>query len=216
MKTFSSTAASSAEPSLTWVESMGGPLIAVPVSVLGKWRGCTESGMVIGDGDVPDDYDRACEVDELAGVIAVDEEGAKGLVLADQPATTCYLPEQQAFVRWLGADSEAGLIAAAKAVLTDPTTQWEKCGAWETDGPAVLMDSVTVGAELDVEYPNGGGLPEQAPVPIRPGRWTVRAVHASPNDDTSVGLVQLLPLDADSFGQEISCPRAASAAASRG
>ncbi|MGW3623660.1 Imm21 family immunity protein [Streptomyces sp. NPDC000880] len=199
MKTSSSTAASSADPSLIWVESMGGPLIAVPVSVLDGWRGCTESGMVIGDGDVPDDYDRACEVDDLVGVISVGEEGARGLVLADQPATTCYLPEHHAFVRWLGADSEADLIAAAKAVLTDPTTPWEKCGVWETDGPAVLMDSVTAGAELDVEYPNHGGLPEQAPVPIRPGRWTARAVHASPNDDTSVGLVQLLLSDGDSF-----------------
>ncbi|MEV6357269.1 Imm21 family immunity protein [Streptomyces hydrogenans] len=193
MKTSSSTAAGSAGPSLTWVESMGGPLIAVPVSVLYGWRGCTESGMVIGDGDVTDDYDRACEVDDLAGVIAVGEEGIRGLVLADEPATTCYLPEHQVFVRWLGADSEADLIAAAKTVLTDPTTQWEECGVWETDGPAVLMDSVTDGAELDIEYPNGGGLPEQAPVPIPLGRWTVRAVHASPNDDTSVGLVQLLP-----------------------
>ncbi|MGW5779853.1 immunity 21 family protein [Streptomyces sp. NPDC003863] len=205
MKTSSSTAAGSADPSLTWVESMGGPLIAVPVSVLNGWRGCTESGMVIGDGDVTDDYDRACEVDDLAGVIAVGEEGIRGLVLADEPATTCYLPEHQVFVRWLGADSEADLIAAAKTVLTDPTTEWEECGVWETDGPAVLMDSVTDGAELDIEYPNGGGLPEQAPVPIPPGRWTVRAVHASPNDDTSVGLVQLLPSGGDSFssGQEI-------------
>ncbi|MGW6357954.1 immunity 21 family protein [Streptomyces sp. NPDC055092] len=204
MKT-SSSMARSAEPSLTWVESMGGPLIAVPVSVVDGWRGCTESGIVIGDGDVSDDYDRACEVDGLAGVIAIGDEGARGLVLADEPATTCYLPEHQAFVRWLGADSQADLIAAAKAVLTNPTTQWEKCGAWETDGPAVLMDSVTDGAELDVEYPIGGGLPEQAPVPIPPGRWTVRAVHASPNDSTSVGLVQLLPSDGDPFssGQEI-------------
>ncbi|MFB9577574.1 Imm21 family immunity protein [Streptomyces yanii] len=195
----SSTETSSAEPSLTWVESMGGPLIAVPVSALDGWHGCTESGMVIGDGDVADDYDRACEVDGLAGVIAVGEEGARGLVLADQPATTCYLPEHHAFVRWLGAGSEADLIAAAKVVLADPTIQWEECGVWETNGAVVLMDSVTAGAELDVEYPNGGGLPEQASVPIPPGRWTVRAVHASPNDDAWVGLVHLLPSDGDSF-----------------
>ncbi|GGV70759.1 hypothetical protein GCM10010277_82020 [Streptomyces longisporoflavus] len=149
--------------------------------------------MVIGEGDVTDDYDRACEVDDLAGVIAVGEEGAQGLVLADEPATTCYLPEHQAFVRWLGADSEADLIAAAKMVLTDPTTQWEECADWETDGPAVLMDSVTAGAELNVEYPNGGGLPEQAPVPIPTGRWRVRAVHTRADEETSVGLVQLLP-----------------------
>lgn len=100
---------------------------------------------------------------------------------------------------------EADLIAAAKAVLTDPTIPWEECGVWETNGPVVLMDSVTAGVELDVEYPNGGGLPEQASVPIRPGRWTVRAVHASPNNDVWVGLVQLLPSAGDSFpsGQQI-------------
>ncbi|WP_406516172.1 hypothetical protein OH809_40330 [Streptomyces sp. NBC_00873] len=56
----------------------------------------------------------------------------------------------------------------------------------------MLMDSGTAGTELDVEYPNGGGLPEQPPVPIPPGRWTVRAVHTSANEETSVGLVQLL------------------------
>ncbi|MGW0732285.1 Imm21 family immunity protein [Streptomyces sp. NPDC002851] len=100
--------------------------------------------MVIGDGDVPDDYDRACEVD------------------------------------------------GAKAVLADPTTEWGECGVWETDGPAVLMDSVTAGVELAVEYPHDGALPEQAPVPIPPGRWTVRAVHASPHEGASVGLVHLL------------------------
>ncbi|MGW6564867.1 immunity 21 family protein [Streptomyces sp. NPDC054975] len=194
MKTSSSTAASSVEPSFTWVESMGGPLIAISVSVVDGWRGCTEWGLVIGDGDVLDDYDRACEVDGLAGVIAVGDDGLRGLVLADEPASTCYLPEHRVFVRWLGANSDADLFAAARAVLADPTTQWEECGVWETDGPAVLMDSVTPGNELDVEYPEGGGLPEQAPIPIPPGRWTVRAVHTSTNEETSVGLVQLLPM----------------------
>jgi hypothetical protein len=108
---------------------------------------------------------------------------------------TCYLPEHQAFVRWLGADSVAGLIAAARTVLTDPAVEWEECGVWDTDGPAVLMDSASVGAELDIEYP-GGGMPEQAPVPIPAGRWTVRAVHTRVNEETSVGLVQLLPVSA--------------------
>lgn len=193
MKTSSPAAASSSEHSLTWVESMGGPLIAVPVSVLDGWHGCTESGQVIGDGDVPDDYDRACEVDGLAGVITVGGDGPRGLVLADEPATTCYLPAHRVFVRWLGANSDADLIAAAGSVLTDPTTEWEECGVWETDGPAVLMDSVTAGNELGVEYPNGGGLPVYARVPIPPGRWIVRAVHTLANEETSVGLVQLLP-----------------------
>jgi hypothetical protein len=152
--------------------------------------------MVISDGDVTDDYDRACEVGGLAGVIGVGELGAQGLVLADEPSMTCYLPEHHAFVRWLGADSEAELIAAAQSVLTDLFVDWEECGFWETDGPAVLMDSASEGAELNVAYPNGGGMPERAPVPIPPGRWAVRAVHASVDEATSVGVVRLLPASA--------------------
>nr|WP_281278595.1 immunity 21 family protein [Streptomyces tateyamensis] len=192
MTTFFSTTTDLSEPSPTWVESMGGPLIVVPVSALTSWQGCTQSGMVVGTGDVRDDYDRACAVEGPAGVIAVGEEGAHGLVLADEPADSCYLPEHRAFVRWLGANSEADLFTAAQAVLADPTTVWEECGTWETDGPAVLMDSVTAGTELSVEYPNGGNLPEHAPVALPPGSWMVRAVHASPIEDTSVGVVHLL------------------------
>ena len=117
MITFS--AADSAEPSLVWVESMGGPLIVVPVSVLTRWQGCNQSGMIVGSGDVLDDYDHACEVEGLAGVISVGEKGAQGLVLADEPASSCYLPEHRAFVRWFAADTETDLIAAAERLLAD-------------------------------------------------------------------------------------------------
>ncbi|MFD8263726.1 Imm21 family immunity protein [Streptomyces griseoluteus] len=104
-----------------------------------------------GDATAPDDYDRACAVDELAGVIAVGENGAQALVLADQPATSCYLSERRVFLRWLAADSEAGLKAAPEAVLPDPATPWEECGMWVSDGPAVLMDSAEAGSALDIE-----------------------------------------------------------------
>ncbi|MFD9244199.1 Imm21 family immunity protein [Streptomyces sp. NPDC059556] len=48
---------------------MGGPLIVVPVSALASWGGCTEDGLMAGDATAPDDYDRACAMDDLAGVI---------------------------------------------------------------------------------------------------------------------------------------------------
>jgi hypothetical protein len=170
---------------------MGGPLIAVPVSALAAWRGCTESGVMAGDATAPDDYDRACDVDGLAGVIAVGDTGAQALVLADEPATSCWLPEHRAFLRWLAAGSEAGLRAAADAVLADPATVWEECGTWVSDGPAVLMDSAEAGADLGTEYP-GGGTPAQAPVPLPAGRWRVRATHTAADEDNRVGLVQLV------------------------
>ncbi len=167
----------------TWVESLGGPLIIVPVSALAHWKGSAE------EADGLDDYDRACEVNALAAPLPVGE--AQGLVLGDEPATTCYLPEHRAFLRWLAADSEADLLAEAERLLADPATPWEDCGIWETDGPAVLMDSVTAGAELGVEYP-AGGTPEQAEVAIEEGCFTLRAVHTQ-GDSAWVGLVQLQP-----------------------
>lgn len=173
---------------------MGGPLIVVPVSALAAWRGCTETGVMAGDATAPDDYDRACAVDDLAGVITVGENGAQALVLADEPATSCYLPEHRAFLRWLAADSEAELKAAARAVLADPATEWEECGTWLSDGPATLMDSAEAGSALDTEYP-GGGMPSQASVALPAGCWRVRATHTKADDENWVGLVQILPIE---------------------
>ncbi|MGW2111166.1 immunity 21 family protein [Streptomyces sp. NPDC001948] len=191
MRSFSSVAAGTSHAPFNWVESMGGPLILIPVSALDAWHGCTEGGMTVGDGVDPDDYDRACAVDGLAGAIAVGEGRPQALVLGDEPATTCYMPEHHAFLRWLAADSETGLKAAAEAVLTDPATQWEECGMWITDGPAVLMDSAEAGTDLNVEYPDGG-LPAHAAVSLAAGHWRVRATHTRADEDNWVGLVQLL------------------------
>ncbi|MFF4345699.1 Imm21 family immunity protein [Kitasatospora sp. NPDC001540] len=177
---------------LTWVSSMGGPLIVVPVSALQYWGGCTENGMIISDSDQPDDYDRACEADGLAEVVGLrGRSNVSALVLGDQPATTCYLPEQRAFVRWLAADSDAELLAAAEVALNDPATPWEECGLWETDGPAVLMDSAEAGKDLGSPYPDGRGEPDQAPVHLPAGRWRVRAFQKT-GDFPWTSVVQLL------------------------
>ncbi|MEV7548831.1 Imm21 family immunity protein [Amycolatopsis sp. NPDC089917] len=125
----------------------------------------------------------------LAETLPIGE--AKGLVLGDEPAITCYLPEHRVFLRWLAADSEDDLLAEAGRLLADPATPWEDCGHWETDGPAVLMDSVTAGPELGVEYP-AGGEPERASVEIEKGRFIVRAVHAE-GEAAWVGLIRLIP-----------------------
>ena len=137
-----------------------------------------------------EDYDRACAVEDWAGLLDVGSNGAQALVLADEPATSRYFPEQRVFVRWLAADSESQLLAAAQDALTDADAEWEDVGIWETDGPAVLMDSTTPGAELNEEYPEGG-RPEQAPVALPAGRWRVRAVHTT-GGFPWVGVVQLL------------------------
>lgn len=177
----SSTSVAASAASLVWVESMGGPLIVVPVSALAAWRGCTETGVIAGDATAPDDYDRACAVDDPVGVIAVGDSGTQALVLADEPATSCYLPEHRTFLHRLAVDSAAELKTTAEAVLADPATEWEEYCTWTTDGPAVLMDSGEAGTELSVAHP-GGGMPDQAPVPLPAGRWRVRAVDTEAVD----------------------------------
>ncbi|WP_245173249.1 Imm21 family immunity protein [Streptomyces aureus] len=181
------TGVSPASP-LSWVESEGGPLVVVPVSALAAWRGCTLSEVDI----VYDDCDRACAVAGLAGVIAVGTHGAQALVLGDEPAVSCYLPEQRVFLRWLAASSDAAIKAGALGVLAAPDTPWEECGTWVVDGPAVLISAAEAGAALNIRD-HWGRLPDQAPVPLPAGRWRVRAVHAQADRHTWVGLVQLLP-----------------------
>ncbi|MFF0715564.1 Imm21 family immunity protein [Streptomyces bauhiniae] len=85
--------------------------------------------------------------------------GTNALVLADEPAKTCFLLEKLLFVRWPAAG------AAAEAALADRDTVWEEGGVWVTDGPAVLMDSAEAGADLGVGHPDGG-RPEEAPVQL--------------------------------------------------
>ncbi len=172
-----------------WVQSLGGPLVVVPVDALSAWGGAAAGR---DDSEHSDDYDRACAVDGWAGVLPIGDGPAQALVLGDEPATTCYLPDHRLFVRWIAADSEPELLAATAAHLVSPLTEWEECGVWETSGPALLMDSATPGAEVNAEYPNGGGLPEQAPVPITAGRWRTRAAY-SKSEGVWANLVHLVP-----------------------
>ncbi|MFI6085719.1 Imm21 family immunity protein [Streptomyces sp. NPDC051217] len=175
-----------------WVTSMGGPLVVLPVSALRDWAGCTESGMVIGDTDTPDDSDRACAVEDFAAVIDVGTGDAQALVLGDEPAKTCFLPDRNIFIRWLAADSYAELLPAAETLLADPATPWKHGAVWETDGESVLMDSAEAGDDLGQPYPHNMQLPEQAPADVPAGRWRIRAFHKT-GEFPWVGVVQLIP-----------------------
>ncbi|MFJ2568543.1 Imm21 family immunity protein [Streptomyces sp. NPDC087568] len=54
--------------------------------------------------------------------------------MADEPATSCYLPEFRTHLRRLTAASEAGLKVAAEAALADLAAMWEgECGTWMSE-----------------------------------------------------------------------------------
>lgn len=162
-----------AEPgAVRWVESGGGPLIAIPETVLPFWAGA--------DGDeTASDYDRACEVDGSVGLLPVGDSAA--LVLGDEPASTAYLPDHGVFVRWCAADSEAELLARVPAALA--TAVWEHEVRWKVPGAVVLFDSAWPGPETE--------RTEHLRVSLEPGAYAVRAAQVRPGPETWLGLVQL-------------------------
>ncbi|MFS4097817.1 immunity 21 family protein [Streptomyces sp. AF1A] len=160
---------------LEWVESGGGPLIAVPEVVLPFWAGADSE-------ELDTDYDRACEVSGYAGLLPVGDSAA--LVLGDEPAATSYLPEHGAFVRWSAANSERELLEGIPAALR--AAVWEPELRWDVPGPVVLFDSAWPGGAADRQ--------EHLRIPLPAGRYGVRAGYAQPGPETWVGLVQLTPL----------------------
>ncbi|MFS8200068.1 immunity 21 family protein [Streptomyces sp. CWNU-52B] len=155
-----------------WVESGGGPLIAIPEGVLPFWTGA--------DGDeLASDYDRACEVEGYVGLLPVGNVTA--LVLGDEPAATAYLPQHATFVRWFAGESERELLAGVPAALD--TAAWGREVHWQVPGDVVLFDAAWPGEEST----KTGHLR----IPLAPGRYAVRTAHAEPGPETWLGLIQL-------------------------
>ncbi|MEU9354640.1 immunity 21 family protein [Streptomyces griseoloalbus] len=165
-----------AEPgTVEWVESGGGPLIAVPEAVLPFWTGA--------DGEeTASDYDRACEVDGLVGLLPVGDSTA--LVLGNEPAATAFLPEHNTLVRCIAGHSEAEVLASVPAALH--TAQWQPEVHWKVPGALLLFDAAWPGTEsTDTDHLR---------LTLAPGRYAVRAAQVQPGPETWLALVQLRPL----------------------
>ncbi|WP_084597901.1 Imm21 family immunity protein [Micromonospora chokoriensis] len=162
---------------LPWVESGGGPLIVVPSSALTEWKGAS-----VDEPDSWGDYDRACRVDGDVGVVDVGDEQA--LVLADEPASTTYLPDRRIFVRWLCANSEADVVRLVPRAVE--IADWEDAGTWTTSGPAELFDSAY----------HGGGLEytTHLAVDLARGTYLIRTAHVEPDNETALVMVHLVEL----------------------
>lgn len=155
-----------------WVQSGGGPLIAVPEVVLPFWAGA--------DGDdLSSDYDRACEVDGSIGLVPVGD--SRALVLGDDPASTSFLPEHSTFVRWRAAASEADVLSGVPAALASAV--WQPEVRWKVPGAVVLFDAARPG------HASTGA--DRLRVPLAAGAYAVRAAYVEPGPETWLGLVQL-------------------------
>lgn len=150
--------------SLTWLETGGGPFIVVPRVALPHWSG--------GDGG---DYDRACEVMDGVGVLAL-PDGAEALVLGDEPLSTAYLPELRVLVRWHYAESEEGVADIIRAGLA--TAEWEEGPVLGTPGDLVMFDAAYFGTEV-------GTLTDGTVLDLAAGRYRVDSASIEPDDLTS-------------------------------
>ncbi|MET7893505.1 Imm21 family immunity protein [Streptomyces mirabilis] len=149
--------------SLTWLETEGGPFIVVPRSALAHWSG-TEG-----------DYDRACEVMDLVGVLAL-PDGAEALVLGDEPLSTAYLPEYQVLVRWCYVESEEGVADFIRVGL--PTAEWAEGPELSTTGELVMFDAAYFGTEV-------GTLTDSTVLELGAGRYRVDSASIEPDHLTS-------------------------------
>ncbi|MFJ4703047.1 Imm21 family immunity protein [Streptomyces sp. NPDC088768] len=149
--------------SLTWLETEGGPFIVVPHTALSHWSG-TEG-----------DYDRACEVMDLVGVLEL-PDGAEALVLGDEPLSTAYLPEHRVLVRWCYAESEEGVAEIILAGI--PTAKWDEGPVLSITGELVMFDAAYFGAEV-------GTLTDSTVLELGAGRCRVDSASIEPDQLTS-------------------------------
>lgn len=133
---------------LAWVDTTGGPHLVVPEKYAVHWEGVGKPsrGRVVEaksrwDASGPaTDYDRACDVDGLLGVIRVGR--GRGVVLADDPGMAAYCPSRgrHSILKWVYAPSEAALLACFRGVTTRLKAE-ATVSVRHPGGRLVLMDA---------------------------------------------------------------------------
>ena len=173
-----------------WVgQACAGPLLLVPESLLPDWSGI----------DVPEyrivtakfrwkaeesracDYDRACDVDDEAGVISVGH--GEGLVIGGSLQATTWLPRLWGglVARWEYAENENSMQDALTRIPA--SLAYEPHGEFNVgSSPLNLFNSAEPGDEI---------VMPRLSIELAPGQYDVGWARYTPDDVTSVGLIQL-------------------------
>ncbi|MGE6759577.1 Imm21 family immunity protein [Corallococcus interemptor] len=114
-----------------WIESLGGPLVMLPVSKRKMWAGARTN-----------DYDEACSIYSSSGIIPRDWGDV--VVLADEPLRTCVIlrPEGPMIVRWRYAPDEEVLLQAVSEFEPGLHSPVERVSFRSQAEPYVIVDSV--------------------------------------------------------------------------
>lgn len=169
-----------AQDELRWIESSGGPFVVLPASYCSSWLGS--------DGA---DYDAACEVDSYLGLVCFDDPERVGLVVADEPLRTTFLPDLQCLLQWQYAWSESALVSAARRSIEGPL-HWELGPLVEFRERVVIFDAAASGDSVDAS--------ELLELPVVPGIYECFTADYSVGDDVSGRLHQFRPAGDDRPG----------------
>lgn len=174
---------------MIWVEPTGGPLLVMEQTALPDWSGADED---------EEDYERACAVDDVIGVISVGD-AAQALVMGDEPAGTMFIPALGVFVRWLYGGDGTDVVATVEASL--PAADWDAGARFDVSGPLVLFDASCSGADVVIEETDApdqqateyvrteNGLRVKMPA----GRYLVESADIEPDQRTCLRLHRLTP-----------------------
>jgi len=153
---------------MQWIDTEGGPLIAMERRLLPAWRGA------IGFPAPGTDYSRACDVGGYVGAIPVGQGSA--LVLGDEPMATAWWPDDRwgegLIVRWMYAPNEPAVVqhlGALGSVRFDESVDWPI-----VEGPQLLFDSAFAGDEIG---------PRAISLSLRPGVYQVDTHVSKPDDE---------------------------------
>ncbi|ALC21320.1 immunity 21 family protein [Streptomyces pristinaespiralis] len=123
---------------LAWVESEGGPMIAVEESLRHLWGGYANT-----------DYETACAVEGPAGLVPFEEQSAgpgSALVIGDLPAPTTFMEEFGALVQWIAASSEVRLVDVVRQGIGF-VDEWEDGPVVQVNGRLALFDAALPGTQ---------------------------------------------------------------------
>jgi hypothetical protein len=173
---------------LNWIESAGGPLILLPSSDLSMWEGIrqpsagrtVEASFRWNDHTGPaTDYDRACDIEELIGLLQVGN--VEALVLGDEPLATAWHPYRArpggVIVRWRYAEDKQPVSSRQAEMLALEGA--EPVVTLRVRSSLLLMfDSAVAGSDLDVT--------EALLIELQPGTYRVSSAEFNPDERTSL------------------------------
>ncbi|WP_414875819.1 Imm21 family immunity protein [Pseudomonas sp. IT-196MI5] len=148
-----------------WIESSGGPLVAIEKHLAPLWGGTNGR---------PSDFDLACNTVNYIELVST--RNVTALVIGDEPLRTlvAHSDDHTLIVRWKWATSEQSALKEIQNIRF-PSTYEEHLDIILPSGALTIFDSATHYSET-----------EAISLKIHPGKNTIQTFTYSPNSETSL------------------------------